>query len=177
MRDLVRAHLRLILTAGILCAAAGWLVFLATGGIRGALYEAPSALGFLIGAFGSGWAGFAVRRSGQDPVGTAMAGAATGILDAVLYRFPHTALLLLNRGYMTRLQTLPHIAYPGRFGINLGDINRLAQIGAGAPVLLPWWGLRLAVALAGALLAGALLGAATASIGGSLARQAERIAS
>ncbi len=177
MRDLIRDQLRLILTFGVVSAVAAWLMFLAAGGIRGALSEAPNAIAFLIGAFGSGWVGYTVRRSGLDPLGTAITGAATGILDGLLYRFPHTALLLLNSGFMKRLQTLRHSSHLGTFGINLGYINRLDHIGAGTPVLLPWWELRLALALVGAVLAGALLGAATASIGGSLARQEECAAS
>ncbi len=158
---------RFPLIFGVPACALAWAVFLATGGVAGDRGELPAALAFLIGAVGSGWAGFAAGRAGADLSRASLTGLLTGGLQALLYGFPHSGLLLLNRGYMKWIQQLPH-AEVGRFGINVGYLHRLVQLGAGGLPPLPGWGLRLLAAFAGALLAGALLGAATGSIGGSL---------
>ncbi len=167
MFALRQAPWRLALTFGGAAAALAWLTFFATGGVAGARGELPAAVAFAIGAIGSGLAGFVERRVSTDLPRAVLAGLLTGCLAGIFYDFPHTAVLLLSHSYMTWIQTLPH-ANLGKFGINLGYLHRLAQLGAGLIPPLPKWGMRLAAALVGALLSGGLVVAATGSIGGAL---------
>ncbi len=168
IRDL---HWRLALCYGLLACVLMWADFLVTGGIAGDKGEFAPALAFLVGAIGSGVAGYAASLRGADLSASALTGLGTGVVEALLYGFPHSALLLLSHGFMRRLETLPR-ARVGRYGINLGYLHRLSQLGAGGPPALPAWELRLLAALAGAILAGAFLGAATGSIGSSFTRRA-----
>jgi hypothetical protein len=161
---------RLALIYGLLACVLMWADFLVTGGAAGDKGEFAPALAFLVGALGSGLAGYVASLRGADLSVATLTGLGTGVVEALFYGFPHSALLLVNRAYVHWLETLPR-AKVGRYGINVGYLHRLSQLGSGGPPALPSWELRLLAALTGALLAGAFLGAATGSIGSSFSRR------
>ncbi len=144
------AALRSGLASGLPAAALAWIVFIGRGGSRGMTHQGtmlPMVV-FVVEILLYGYAGFRLRRAGNDRR-TAMAGGLiAGWTAALLAEFPRGAILLLNHGYMRYLQgALPHA----------GNLS------------LPWLPFTVAAALIGALLAGSALGAACGSIGASCA--------
>jgi hypothetical protein len=141
---------------GLAAAAIVWIVFLVHGGAGGASGEGtimPLAT-FLLEALCYFYAGFRVGRGGMAPAQSAIAGAVAGLMAELLAGFWRTALLFLNSGYMSWIQSSDVKFNP-------------------AYLQMPWPPLSVLAALVGTVVAGIAVGAAAGAIGGAFAARPE----
>lgn len=105
---------RLSITAGVLAAAASWLLFLAMGGPMGSLRNGvlEGGLYLLIQFIGFGTAGaLAGQTSGMRDA--ALTGLGAGLVFALLSGLPRTLLRFFDATFMVRIQQIPSPLGPG----------------------------------------------------------------